>query len=160
MIRGANTFIQLLVLALVLTLLYMGLDAPLLVARNEFDRAGLHVSDMVVTSPMSRVTNCDGNLGLYYEVGRVGIIELCSDRVDVQIHEMAHAYTYLTLTQEDRDAWAEFKGVPWYGDDYQTSSNETAARAVAWWVEYRCYTPGLEILVPDAKPGACMLENI
>lgn len=82
-------------------------------AVRRFERAGLSLPDVAVEFSDD---GCLGNLGLFDRNTTPWRVHVCSDLEFVLTHELAHAWAAANLTDDDREAWVELRGLPAWND--------------------------------------------
>jgi hypothetical protein len=76
---------------------------------------------------------CDGHKGLYWSRNRS--LRMCSLDKRTMLHELAHAWANLHLTDAQRERFAELRGLEVWNDpkhDWEERATEHAAEIIAW----------------------------
>jgi hypothetical protein len=120
-----------------------GDDAALVTwAIGRFEAAGLHIEPVTIVfhEVEDRLAPCRGNLGQYRNDRRT--VDICrrvqpdlDNSRQLLLHELAHAYTYDTLTREQRQLFVERNRLPSWNDKvdlWHERGAERAADTIAW----------------------------
>jgi hypothetical protein len=110
-------------------------------ALARFDRAGLVLPPLVISFHDDRQV-CGGNFGLY-RAGDPASVDICGfnwDRFVVTakktvLHELAHAWTQQTLSEQAREQFLALRDLDTWGDDeypWEEQGSEQAAEIIAW----------------------------
>ncbi|NNC43727.1 MAG: hypothetical protein HKO03_10880 [Acidimicrobiia bacterium] len=116
-----------------------------------FDEAGLNLPPLEIEFSTD-TTACKGHAGLFRgsDVGRSRVI-ICHRMSLFLLHELAHAWAHLNLTDENRVAYSEHWGLDNWNDhsqEWKERGTEKAANTIA-------YT--LDITVPTDNPNILAL---
>ena len=128
-------------------------------ALARFDEEDLVLPPLVISFHDDRQV-CGGNLGLYRS-GAPAQVDICGfnwDRFVVTakktlLHELAHAWTQQTLTEEAREEFLALRGLDTWGDDefpWEEQGSEQAAEIIAW----ALIDQDLQLAITDAGPPA------
>ena len=96
-------------------------------------RAGFELPPLVVTIDRSGDA-CRGYDGLYRSDGSTHRIAVCTVNETIALHEMAHAWDHLTLTDADRDRFLAHTGLESWSDpdtEWKRRGTERSANTVA-----------------------------
>lgn len=99
---------------------------------SRFEAQGLALPD-VRFKFHSSVMQCGGHLGKYHH--GTGTVTMCSLDKGTMLHELAHAWADITLTEQDRKAFVELRGLSAWNDrsqPWKDRGTEQTAEVIAW----------------------------
>lgn len=110
-------------------------------ALARFEQAGLELPPISIAFHDDKEP-CHGNIG-FYRSGSPAVIDICGFNWDrfvpaakhTLLHELGHAWSEHTLTDEDREWFLTLRGLATWGDDrveWSEQGSEQAAEIIAW----------------------------
>ena len=110
-------------------------------ALARFEQAGLELPPISIAFHDDKEP-CHGNIG-FFRSGSPALIDICGFNWDrfvpaakhTLLHELGHAWTQQTLTDEAREAFLTLRDLPTWGDDrfeWSEQGSEQAAEIIAW----------------------------
>ncbi len=128
-------------------------------ALARFDQAGLALPPLVISFHDDRHV-CGEHFGVF-RAGDPARVDICGfnwDRFVVTakktvLHELAHAWTEQTLTEEAREQFLALRGLDTWGDDefpWEEQGSEQAAEVIAW----ALIDQDLQLAVGDTDPAS------
>ena len=119
------------------TLLYFDTPEQLAIAADaleRFARHGLVVPPGLEISFHGDLDSCGGHQGVATHGGAIERIDLCCTHEFTLMHELAHAWAEYTLTEAQRRAFLEERGLESWRDGvpWEERGTEHAAQIIAW----------------------------
>lgn len=81
----------------------------------------------------SDIMDCDGHMGMYHR--RTSTVQMCSLDKGTMLHELAHAWANHVLSEADKQAFVELRGLDSWNDQtraWKQRGTEHAAEVIAW----------------------------
>lgn len=102
-------------------------------AFSQFDSSGIALPDVSIVFP-SKESECYGFGGFYIPAEQA--VRICRPSKTTMIHELAHAWIETTITDDERGAFLELRGLETWvgGDEWDQRGAEQAAEIVTWGV--------------------------
>jgi hypothetical protein len=100
-------------------------------AFTQFALAGLELPDVPITFP-TEATACHGYGGVYLPTQQA--VRICRPSKRTMIHELAHAWIEMTISDDDRQTFLEVRGLDLWvgGDQWDQRGAEQAAEIITW----------------------------
>ncbi len=98
---------------------------------TRFHEQGLQLPDLRIEF-LHDIRYCNGHLGLYYELELR--LRMCSLDKKTMLHELAHAWANLNLSDEEKAAFSSSRDLRWNdrSDAWRERGTEHAAEIIAW----------------------------
>lgn len=103
-------------------------------ALDRFREAGLDLPDLEIIRHSHR-EDCDGIPAFFARQGQDWSIELCTPAPFILLHELGHAWVAHNLTDAEREAFQQARGLPSWNDPatpHKDRATEHAADVIAW----------------------------